>query len=152
MKKCILIFLFFSLVFSLYAISFAPYKRSDYYLNVLSEDNSVTMYRKKFTRGLYNLMNCEYSGNSNYDKYYNYYALYNLDNNYREFKCIVGVSDNAKDDKYHSVSFYVDGNLIKKVTVKKGQKPQEVTINLAYRRQLKVSLEGKCVVANIDFR
>lgn len=63
-------------------------------------------------------------------------ALFNLDGKYSTLECTVGHVGNS--DKEQSVSFIVDGKLVKEVTVEAGEMPKSISIPLNYGLQLKI--------------
>lgn len=109
-----------------------PYATSDNYKAFLqSEGHSFTMAGTKYSNG-FALCDCED------------YALFNLNSKYKTIDFTIGHLDDS-DMQDTSVSFLVDGKLVKEVFVGMEALPQTVSIPVNYGLQLKVitsDLEG----------
>ena len=68
------------------------------------------------------------------------YALFNLNSKYSTLECTVGHSDNNDHDK--TVSFIVDGKIIKTIELEKECLPKKVSIPINYGLQLKILATG----------
>jgi len=72
-------------------------------------------------------------------KYDNKYALFNLDSKYSNIEFTIGhVDGNSTFSKEQSVSFFVDGKLVKEITIEKDSLPKTVSIPVSYGLQLKI--------------
>ena len=88
------------------------------------------------------------------------FILFNLDNAYNELVLTVGVSDDYITQLSSKINFYVDGVKVKTISVNAESMPEEITIPLNYKRQLKISTEyysnnvydAAVVLTNLDFR
>lgn len=64
--------------------------------------------------------------------------LVNLESRYSELKCVIGHPDNVLDCRDSTVTFYVDGNVVKEVELKKDELPKTISIPLNYGKQLNI--------------
>lgn len=150
MKKILFCILIISIsVFStLGAISIRPYSIvNSSYTYELSPWKSVTYRGHEYTQGIY-FDDYNHNSNSIYPR-----VLYNIDNRFRDVVCTVAMNTNDnKSCDTSFVKFYLDGKLIKTVSLKKGEAAKTVTVQLDYRNQLQIELGCYAIVADFDFR
>lgn len=138
MKKRIVVLLVVAMIAtSLFASELAPYKCSE--AKRLGWNNSCTLKGEVLKSGLlgYNRVG---------------YALYNLNNNYRELSVTIGIKDDYRSSGSASVSFYVDGIKLNSYTFSKGDNNINAVIDLGYRQQLKIVIDEGIVLCNFDFK
>ena len=133
---------------SLVATSIRPYSIvNSNYTYELSSENSIKFRGTEYTQGVY------FNGYNHNSNYKNPKVLYNLDSRFRDVVCLVAMNTNNTNDCDTSfVKFYLDGKLIKTVSLKKGIAAQTVTVPLNYRKQLQIGLGCYAIVADINFR
>lgn len=92
-----------------------------------------------------------------HESYENTYVVYNLNGEYSKLTGIIGLDDRyiKKAGEEVTVSFYTDNQLAKSLTLKRGNLPQDVVIDLQYCMQLKIIMESEYEVITdvyvIDF-
>lgn len=91
-----------------------------------SEGTSFEMAGEKYSNGLVLMRSQTFVGS----------ALFNLNGKYSELECTVGHVGSSGNEQ--SVSFIVDGKLVKEVTIGVEELPQKVSIPLSHGLQLKV--------------
>lgn len=115
----------------------ASYNCHEYYTN---KGEYFSMGGESYSNG----MVMDYAGN---------YALSNLNGKYSSLECTIGHTKNEGYDK--SISFFVDGKLVKTVTLEAERLPKKVSIPLSNGLQLKImsnkndSLNGGVGIGNI---
>ena len=147
-KKILMLLTIIAVVSALGAVNIRPYGIvNTYYAYELSPWNSITFRGHEYTQGVY------------FDDYYhgskakNPRVLYNLENRFRDVVCTVAMNTNDNRDCDSSfVRFYLDGKLIKNITLKKGQAVNTITVPLDYRNQLQIELGCYAFVADMNFR
>lgn len=102
-----------------------PYEKSSYcYTYLQSEGESFQMSGEKYSNGF----SFEYS---------NQFAMFNLNSKYSTINCTVGHIDGTDMDD-QTISFIVDGKLIKEITVEAEALPKTISIPVNYGLQLKI--------------
>ncbi|MCD8180945.1 MAG: NPCBM/NEW2 domain-containing protein, partial [Firmicutes bacterium] len=108
-----------------------PYENSINYKEYLpTSGNSFSMAGEKYSNGftLTAIADC--------------YALFNLNGKYSSIELTVGCADSNSSDATGTVSFIVDGELIKTVDIDTEMLPQKISIPLNYGLQMKVVATG----------
>lgn len=104
-------------------IEACPPYGGDYSLYSATKGNSFNMAGEKYSDGV--------------TLWWNNYALFNLNSKYSELECTVGHnSDSESCDQ--SVSFIVDGKVVKTIELEADCLPKKVSIPLKYGLQLKI--------------
>ena len=103
-----------------------PYSGSDYGVYNSIDGDSFTMAGEKYSDGM---TFCDGG-----------YALFNLNSKYDTIECTVGHSD--YDDRDKTVSFIVDGKIVKTVELEAECLPKQVSIPVKYGLQLKILAKG----------
>lgn len=134
MKKLLIVCCLLLIATSLFAVELKPYKYGDSkWFHVVDENETTTVLGKPLKSG--------------YISKANSFILFNLDNAYNELVLTVGVSDDYRTTSSSKITFYVDGVKVKTVSVNCDSMPDEITVPLNYKRQLKISTE-RFVYAN----
>ena len=120
-----------------------PYETSNYfYTHMSSKGESFEMAGEKYSNGIKLGV-------------HGWYGLFNLNGKYSTLNCTIGhVTDNQKEK---NIYFFVDGKLIKKVTMAPEELPKKISIPLNYGLQLKIMSEkedewGYSGIANITVK
>lgn len=79
------------------------------------------------------------------------YALFNLNSKYQMLECTVGHTE-YHDDYETTVSFIVDGKVIKTVELEKEEMPKTVSIPLTYGLQLKIACDSYAGIGNMTVK
>lgn len=77
-------------------------------------------------------------------------ALFNLDGKYDTLTCVVGHTDWLQDEKT-TVTFIVDGKIVKTIEIEPNSFSKEANIDLQKGLQLKIMLDGYVSLGNITF-
>ena len=101
-----------------------PYDTYDCYTYLATEGESFSMAGEKYSNGI---ASHSWGGG---------HALFNLNARYSSLECIVGHTDSEQTEK--SVSFIVDGKVVKTVVLEEECLPKKVTVPLDYGLQLKI--------------
>lgn len=104
-----------------------PYDRSGADTYLATNGKSFTMAGEKYSNGL---SLWSYSG----------YALFNLNSQYATIECTIGHTGSEQSEK--SVSFIVDGKVVKEVELEPECLPKKVSIPVQYGLQLKIQASG----------
>ncbi len=78
----------------------------------------------------------KYSDGLTFGSYSNCFALFNLNSKYSAIECTVGHTNSEQKDK--SISFIVDGKVVKEITLEAECLPKTVSIPVSYGLQLKI--------------
>ena len=79
--------------------------------------------------------------------------LYNLRNKYKVLSCIIGPTDNTRIGKQVWFRFTVDNEKVAEYTLKGGDFPIEIEVDLNYGRQLKFEFGGnEAMITEMDFK
>ena len=148
MKKVLIVCCLLLIATSLFAVELKPYKYGYPSLFYMVDEN-----KKPAT-----LLGAPLK--SGYISRVSSFILFNLDNAYNELVLTVGVSDDYITQLPSKINFYVDGVKVKTISVNAESMPEEITIPLNYKRQLKISTEyysnnvydAAVVLTNLDFR
>ena len=109
-----------------------PYDKGCVYTYLATKGESFTMAGEKYSNGIttfqggYNSPSC--------------YALFNLNSQYATIECTVGHTDHEQNTK--SVSFIVDGKVVKEVELEPECLPKKVSIPVQYGLQMKIQASG----------
>lgn len=105
-----------------------PYDKSyDCKTYLASNGKSFSMAGEKYSNGI----TLDFNGG---------YALFNLNSNYSAIECTIGHSDAEQSKK--SVSFLVDGKVVKTIELEPECLPKKVSIPVSYGLQLKIIADG----------
>lgn len=108
-----------------------PYDTSGCSTYLATEGDSFSMAGEKYSNGL--------AFNPYWDEGY---ALFNLNARYSTLEFTIGHTDSEQDEK--SVSFIVDGKVIKTVVLEPECLPKKVTVPLGHGLQLKIQASDDC--------
>ena len=147
MKKILIVCCLLLIATSLFAVELKPYKYgypSEFHM--VDENETETVLGEPLKSG--------------YISRARSFILFNLNNNYSELVLTFGVTDNYTTSSPSRIDFYVDGDKVKSVSVNAESMPEEITIPLNYKRQLKIYTEyydnwthdAAVVLTNLDFR
>lgn len=106
------------------------------------DDNSMTMAGKSYIKGLQTKSFSIDSGQ----------FFYNLDGKYSKIEGLVGLDD-LENEAPVSLSFYLDDKEIKNITLKNGDLPHQINLDVTGGLQLKIKLKNDSVMSSslIDF-
>lgn len=107
-----------------------PYELTAGEIHLQSEGKSFSMAGKKYSNGF-----------ELYDPRHNPTIYFNLDSKYAQIDFTVGHVDGQGSDDT-DILFFLDGKLIKTVSVKGGKLPKQVSIPVNYGLQLKIMAEN----------
>lgn len=107
-----------------------PYETDDMYM-LEDKGTTVTMMGKKYTQGLYTLLNFSSSRS----------ALYSLDGLYKSVELDIGHQD-GEDSGTASLNFYVDGDLVDTYALEPEMTTQHIKVALNRGLQLKIEATG----------
>ena len=100
-----------------------PYDRGSCDTYLASNGKSFSMAGEKYSDGV------TLYGRSSF-------ALFNLNSKYSAIECTIGHTDREQEDK--SISFIVDGKVVKEITLEAECLPKTVSIPVSYGLQLKI--------------
>ena len=144
MKKILIVCCLLLIATSLFAVELKPYKfGSPNWFYMVNENETATVLGEPLTSG--------------YLSQTDSYMLFSLSNNYIEVVLTFGVTDNYRTTASSKIDFYVDGVKVKTVSVNCDSMPEEITVPLNYKKQLKIytdfeSSYGSIFFTNFDFR
>ena len=144
MKKILIVCCLLLIATSLFAVELKPYKfGSPNWFYMVNENETATVLGEPLTSG--------------YLSQTDSYMLFSLSNNYSEVVLTFGVTDNYRTTASSKIDFYVDGVKVKTVSVNCDSMPEEITVPLNYKKQLKIytdfeSSYGSIFFTNFDFR
>lgn len=147
MKKILIVCCLLLIATSLFAVELKPYKYgSPRFFYMVDENKTTTLLGEPLKSG--------------YISTTSDFILFNLNNEYNELVLTVGVSDEYRTTTPSKINFYVDGVKVKTVSVNAESMPEEITVPLNYKRQLKISTEHyygyanneAIVLTDLDFR
>lgn len=147
MKKILIVCCLLLIATSLFAVELKPYKYGYPSFFYMVDEN------KKTTTILGEPLKSGYISRTRS------FILFNLDNAYNELVLTVGVSDDYRTTSPSRIDFYLDGVKVKSVSVNCDSMPEEITVSLNYKRQLKIfteyydnsSHDAAVVLTNLDF-
>ena len=126
---------------SLFADFITPYRTEGDY-RTLSDNETRRMVGDEYDNG--------YCAD---DYYYNGVFLYNLRNKYKVLSCIIGPNDNTRIGNQVWFRFTVDNEKVAEYTLKGGDFPIEMEVDLNYGRQLKLEFGGnEAMITEMDFK
>lgn len=108
-----------------------PYEANGMYIYLQINGDSFEMGGKKYSNGLKGNVWVGYN-----------YALFNLDGRYSTMHLTVGHLD-GYSDRDRTISFIVDGRVVKEVELAAGGLPETISVPLNYGLQLKIAADGK---------
>lgn len=145
MKKVLIVCCLLLIATSLFAVELKPYKYGwlDWF-HMVDENDTVTVLGEPLKSGYISRVDS--------------YILFNLKNSYSELVLTFGVTDNYNTERTSTINFFVDGTKVKSVSVNCYSMPEEITIPLNYKRQLKIETDyygyadnGSVFLTNLDF-
>ena len=113
-----------------------PYNQSRCDTYLASDGSSFSMAGEKYSNGI-NFV--DYKGGG--------YALFNLNSKYSSIECTIGHSGREQEEK--SVSFIVDGKVVKNIELEPECLPKKVLIPVSYGLQLKIQENDGCCAIGI---
>ena len=118
-----------------------PYDKSECDIYLASDGRNFTMAGEKYSNGIA------------FGNWGGGHALFNLNSKYSSIECTIGHTDSEQTEK--SVSFIVDGKVVKTVELESECLPKKVMIPVSYGLQLKIqaSNDGYCMgIGNITVK